>query len=451
MTSPDNDLIAKPADDGKLLAGAGPFDTAEDLVRDVAQPFQEGKELNEASLGINTAVMAMDVAGAVADPLGTLASSVVGWIIENIGPVRQAFDDLLGDPPAVEAAANTWTNIGEQLDQTKQEHERSLSGLGGWSGPAAEAYKEQASGLITGLANASAAAGAVSNKIKIAGTLVTATRALVRDILAEMAGTLLAWGIPAAAAAIPTAGASIAAFTTRAVTKAVEVGTKIAGFLKKLFAALDKLSALAKSAGAAMRGKADELAQLARQMPNSRYGNQRAAELSHASGTHAARADSLDSAAGRLDSAANSGRDGIDRAADSANNWAQNANRRVGDWAQRVRENGPARRDAVKDFYGRVGQPPLNTRAADMDPTNSVQRAADRIDTVTGKGMLDGQNMVRAVASRDIAHLTPQVGDLIAPTKESLKAYNAMVWSEQHEKWDETDRNPNGGAVYPHR
>jgi hypothetical protein len=103
VTTPGNPLLAKPQDDGKLLTGAGPFDTAEDLARDIALPFQEGKSIDPVALGIDSAAMVMDVAGAVVDPLGTLASSVVGWIIENISFVRQPFDDLAGDPPAIEA------------------------------------------------------------------------------------------------------------------------------------------------------------------------------------------------------------------------------------------------------------------------------------------------------------------------------------------------------------
>jgi len=450
MTNQDNELVAKPQDDGKLLAGAGPFDTMEDLGRDIALPFQEGKDLNEVSLGINSAAMAIDVVGFAVDPLGTLAASVVGWIIENISWVREPFDKLMGDPPAVEAAANTWTNISERLNTVKEQHQNALTGLAGWTGPAAESYKGQAAGLIDGLANASAAAASTANKIKWAGVLVTTTRALVRDLLAELAGTLITWGIPAAAAAIPTAGASVAAFITRAVTKAIEIGATIARHLKKLFTVLDKLSALAKRAATAMRGKSDELARLARDMPNTPHGNQRAAELLDASTTKAARADSLDNVGNRVDSAATSGRAGVDRMADSATSWAQNTSRRATDWANRVRANGPARRDAVRDFYGRVNQPSLRTRAENMDPTNSFQRGADRVDSHTGKGIFDGQNVVRAFGSRDARHLMPQAGDLWAPGKEVLKATNAMFWSNDTTKWHEQDRRE-GGVVYPYR
>ncbi|GAA2969830.1 WXG100 family type VII secretion target [Actinokineospora diospyrosa] len=324
----DNDLIAKPADDGKLFAGAGIADTGEDLVRGIAQPFLDGEEVNPAALGIDTAAAAVDVVGFAADPFGSLASSVVGWIIENVGFLREPFDELMGDPPAIEAAAKTWTTLAGQLTETRQTHERALAGLADWSGPAAEAYRRQASVVITGLANSAQAAESTANQAKVAGVLVTTTRALVRDLPAEFAGPALARGIPA----VPTAGASLAAFATGVGTEAIEIGTKIAGFLKKLFGALDKLSGLAKRASDAMRRQADELADLARHMPNSRYGNQRAGELTHAA---TARADSLDSAADGMTAAATAGRNTTDRLAGRADDWAANARTGADNWATR--------------------------------------------------------------------------------------------------------------------
>lgn len=436
-----NELIAKPQKDTKVLTGAGPFDTAAALVRDIALPCQEGKSLDPVALGIDSAAMAMDVAGAVADPLGTLASSVVGWIIENVEFVRKPFDDLAGDPAAIEAAATTWTNIGARLKEVQQAQQDDLTKLAGWTGPAADAYKQRAGDLITGLANSAEAAESAANKIKVAAALVAATRTLIRALLADLAGTLIAWGIPAAAAAVPSAGASIAAFITRAITKAVQIGGKVAQFLKKLFGALDKLSALAKRAGAAMRKQSDDLAALARQAPNTPHGNQTAADLLHRSTTRASRADGLDSAGDRLADTATRGRDSLDNVTRRADDWAATTNQRVGDWADRVKQGGPARRRKVEDLYARLGQPPLSTRSADMpDPGNGVQRAGDRVDSRTGGGVLDGQNWVRAVASRDIGHLMPTPGDLVAPVKEGAKELNKQFLADDDQKWNEHDR-----------
>jgi uncharacterized protein YukE len=434
-------LIAKPQDDTKSLTGAGPFDSLEDVARDVALPFQEGKRVDPTALGIDTAAAVMDVAGLMADPLGTLAASVVGWIIENVDFVREPFDKLAGDPPAIEAAATTWENIAKRLSEEKDGYQTQLASLSGWTGPAADAYKQRCTALIDNLNQSSGAASSVANKIKIAGVCVAATRTLIRDLIAELAGTLLAWGIPAAAAAIPTAGASIAAFITRAVTKAVSIGAKIMKFLSKLFKALDKLGSLAKSAGDAMRRQADELASLSRSMPNTPHGNQRAAELAHDAATRTSRADTLDRVGDSLSNTGTRVREGIENAASKVDDWAQRTSQKVDDWAARVKENGPNRKQAVKDYYERMNQPPLTTRRDDMpDPNTVSQRAGDRIDAPTSKGILDGQNWVRAVSSRDISHLMPNWGDLIAPTKEGMKETNNMFYADEKQKWDEKER-----------
>ncbi|SDP21051.1 WXG100 family type VII secretion target [Lentzea jiangxiensis] len=416
-----NPLIAKKEDDNKRLAGAGMFDTAEDLVK----PFAEGKEVDGVALGIDGAALALDVAGYLTDPLGTLASSVVGWIIENVGFIREPFDKLMGDPPAIEAIGTTWENISKRLSDEANAYESHAKTLDDWTGNAADAYRTRCASLVAHLRGSSAAASSAANKIKVAGAVVAATRALIRDLLADLAGTLLVWGIPAAASAIPTAGASIAAFITRAVMKAVEIGTKIARFVAKLFGALEKLGSLAKTAGAAMRKQADDLAALSRQMPNSRYGNQRAAELASDSATKVSRADTLDNVGDGLGNAGRRVQDGVDNVMNKVDDFAQRTSQKVDDWAARVKENGPARKQTVKDFYERMNQPPLNTRKENMGgPQAPVGRAADRVDAPLSKGLLDGQNWVRAVSSRDISHLVPNWGDLVHPVKELSKELN---------------------------
>lgn len=425
-----NPLIAQKEPERKFLTGAGFADTGEDLVR----PFIEGKDIDPVALGIDGAAMVLDVAGLLTDPLGTLASSVVGWIIENVGFIREPFDKLAGDPPAIEAVGKTWENIAKRLSEEATAYQNQAKTLADWTGDAADAYRTRCSALVAQLQGSAAAASSVANKIKVAGAVVAATRALIRDLLADLAGTLLMWGIPAAASAIPTAGASIAAFITRAVTKAVEIGTKIARFVAKLFKALDKLGSLAKNAGEAMRRQADDLAALSRQMPNSRYGNQRAAELASDAATRVSRADTLDNVGEGLGNASRRIQDGVDNAMNKVDDFAQRTSRKVDDWANRVKENGPARKQKVKDFYEKMNQPPLTTRRENMgDPGYAAGRAADRVDSPMSKGVLDGQNWVRAVASKDISHLMPNYGDLVHPAKELGKELNKSVGNGGHQ------------------
>jgi uncharacterized protein YukE len=418
MTNP---LIAKAEPDNKKFTGSGLLDTGEDLVK----PFIEGKTIDPVALGIDGAALVLDAAGFLTDPLGTLASSVVGWIIENVGFVRGPFDKLMGDPPAIEAIGTTWENIAKRLGDEATGYESHAKTLTDWTGDAADAYRTRCANLVAHLRGSAEAANSAANKVKVAGAVVAATRALIRDLLADLAGTLLIWGIPAAASAVPTAGASIAAFITRAVTKAVEIGTKIARFVAKLFKAMDKLGSLAKRAGEAMRKQADDLAALSKQMPNSQYGNQRAAELASDSATKVSRADSLDNIGDGLSTAGKRVQDGVDNAMNKVDDVVQRTSQKVDDWAARVKENGAARKQKIRDVYDTMNQPPLSTKHRDMgDPLGAAGRAADKIDAPMSKGILDGQNWVRAVASKDLRHLIPNLGDLVHPAKELSKELN---------------------------
>src|SRR5688500_7389269 len=109
----NNPLVAEKEPEKKWLAGAGFADTGEDLVR----PVLDGKDTDPVALGSDGAAMVLDVACPLTDPLGTLASSVVGWIIENVGFIREPLDKLAGDPPAIEAVGKTWENIAKRLSE----------------------------------------------------------------------------------------------------------------------------------------------------------------------------------------------------------------------------------------------------------------------------------------------------------------------------------------------
>lgn len=195
-----NDLVAKPQDDGKMFTGAGPLDTMEDIGANLNNPAEtikkdtngDGvdeelrKEIEPVQLGIDVASLGLDAAGAVVDPLGTLASSAVGWIIENVGFIREPFDDLAGDPPAIEAASNTFKNISDHLKEVGEQYEAALRDVDSWQEQSGEAYRGEAKTLAGHVTNASAGAATAASKIKTAGVCVAATRALIRDLIAEL-------------------------------------------------------------------------------------------------------------------------------------------------------------------------------------------------------------------------------------------------------------------------
>lgn len=412
----ENPLIAKKEQEQederpKYWSGAGVVDSIEDVNTNLFVKF------DPVALGIDAVGLGLDVAGLVADPFGTVLSSVIGWIIENVGWVREPFDALAGNPDEIGAVATTWENIEVALASLAGEHKDSLGQIAGWSeGPGTEAYREHADMVAKLIAGMSLAAGSVSNKIKLAGMAVATTRALLRDLLADLASTLLLWGIPAAAAAVPTLGASIATFITRAVTKAIEVGTKIAKALSKLFKALDKLGAFAKRGGEALAKMGDDAGALAKA----------SSKVMDTAGTAAS------SAGRKLDDIAQAGIGKAAKARDAVNanapDLAATVGRRLDDVARKATIPGP--------------KTPSNKMGTSRGVPDRTGRkgAADKIDQTTSRGALSGENVARAIASGDLGHLKPKLGDVVYPAKELTKeAHKADVFGLAPEEKNTTD------------
>lgn len=440
-----NDLVATPQDDGKKFTGAGPLDGFEDIAGNVDNAFEEGKSVDPVQLGIDGAGAALDVAGAIVDPLGTLASSAVGWIIENVGFVREPFDKLMGDPPAIEAAANTFANISQHLSDVGEQHKSSLSQITSWQGQSGEAYRGEAKNLAGHIANAAAGADSASNKIKTAGILVASTRALIRDLLAELAGTLITWGLGALAAATPTAGASIGAFIARAVAKGAEIAGRVSQYLKQLFNALDQLGGMSRGASDALRGRADDLAaSAANRTGDSSLDNFLKRKEEGMADQLRQRADKQDARDQRLDDFARR------REEQAQHQWdrAEQKDREARDLWQQGRQDARQGADMSSIGYDR-----LSTSADQMSngplSGSRVGDAAAKIDDVAGKSLGDGQNMVRGVFSGDLGHVKPSYGDLVPGLKEGAKETNKAFGQEDEEKpFNETDREKRG-SVHP--
>ncbi|QGK69197.1 hypothetical protein GIY23_06320 [Allosaccharopolyspora coralli] len=446
-----NDLVAKAQDDGKSFTGAGPLDGIEDIGNNVDNVFEEGKKIDPVQLGIDGAGLALDTAGAVVDPLGTLASSAVGWIIENVGWIREPFDDLMGDPPAIEAVAATYENISQRLQEIADQHKGSLSQVKDWQEQSGAAYRGEAAQLYEHVSNGAAGAASAANKIKTAGALVAATRALIRDVLAEMAGTLIVWGLGALASSVPTAGASVAAFIARAVAKGAEVAGRIAQFLKKLFKALDDLGGLAKSSSDALRKRADDLADISRQRPDVGLGGRLKMREQHMEADFRAKADGRDALGDKLQGdgleARNQKLDDFtdrmnDKAATKRDEAAAHDRSAAENWQESARD-----RWAGRDHAG-AGWDRLTTSADQTSngplSDSTVGKAAEWVDSKLGKTATDGQNWIRSVMSGDLGHVKPEapwVGDVVPGAKEGAKEFNKAFTQDDDEKpYDETPR-----------
>ncbi|MHA6798060.1 WXG100-like domain-containing protein [Bounagaea algeriensis] len=245
----ENELIEQPLSkgDGLVVGGeaptnaSGPVDSGYKAV----DAFGRGDWAEGLA---NSAGTAIDVVGTAVDPLATLASAGVGWLMEHVSFLREPLDWLAGDEHAINAMSQTWKNIGQEIDEGSQ-HFRGAAkrATSDWRGPAGKAYQATAEQQGQLHEAVSAACSAMATGVKTVGTVISVVRSVVRDLIAQAVGEILAaiakWGIGlvvTAAAAAPAAIADVVRIAVKWAGKISEWVSKIVSVFKKAWNALEE-------------------------------------------------------------------------------------------------------------------------------------------------------------------------------------------------------------------
>ncbi|MFE2756746.1 WXG100 family type VII secretion target [Actinosynnema sp. NPDC059335] len=162
------------------------------LAQEIDRSTRELEQAAWADPGISVKEGALAVLGAIANPAQAALSAGVGWLIEHVEPLREALDELAGDPAAIAAYADAWTGIATRMTEAQQRLAQVVAAdTAGWSGEAADAYRAQAREQEGGLAAVAATAANVAAAVRSAGDVIGSVRDMVRDIVAECVGTIL--------------------------------------------------------------------------------------------------------------------------------------------------------------------------------------------------------------------------------------------------------------------
>ncbi len=226
-------------------AGAGFFEAAVGLDKAV-------KEHDKVAIGIGSAGMALETIGLVLDPIGSLLTAGIGWLIEHITILRWPLDILMGDPIGIAAASEALTAEKKKLEQWSTGHQQALDTLmNEWSGQAADQFKRDMEAVTDQLGVLGGYLDEAGKNMKIAGGIVGAFRGILRDLIAMLLATIIKGALIAAALAPVTFGASIAIFigtTIGTVATALgKIGAKLAQLAKKLGDLLQALTKLGKA------------------------------------------------------------------------------------------------------------------------------------------------------------------------------------------------------------
>ncbi|GAB2741921.1 DUF6531 domain-containing protein [Amycolatopsis magusensis] len=227
-----NPLVAQAQSQTTGVTGIGIAESAVDLANGVSDG--SWVEAGLGAVGVGLEVLSM-----VVDPIGTLASYGVSWLIEHVQPLKEALDWLAGDPPVIQSFSETWANVAAEVNAIAGDLGNEINnGTAGWQGEGADAYRGAAAEQADALAGAASLADGISAGVMIMGTVVAAVREFVRDLVAELVGKLIAWALEAAAT-LGFATPAIAVQATTAITKTI---SKISDFIRKLVKTIGNVS-----------------------------------------------------------------------------------------------------------------------------------------------------------------------------------------------------------------
>nr|WP_255426906.1 WXG100 family type VII secretion target [Pseudonocardia sp. C8] len=193
----------------------------------VSSYYDVGEALDEQDAGgvaWAAAAAGLDTLGAVADPLGTLVSAGVGFLIEHVGFLREPLDALAGDPEQVAAAARTWQDVSRTVTAGAGELRAAVtSARPAWDGDAAAAFAAGAGRIDASAAEVAAEALRLADLVLRSGAAVGTVRALIRDAVADFVAGVIA----KAAVTLLTGGTAAPATLTAVVLDAVALAYRL--------------------------------------------------------------------------------------------------------------------------------------------------------------------------------------------------------------------------------
>lgn len=256
----DDGLITG-VDTGKPLApdnfaGAGVFESAAQTIDSLGRAWDEG---DWGELGMNAGALALDGLGMMIDPLGSLATAGIGWLIEHISFLREGLDKLAGDGDRIKEAVAKWNRAAAELDRIAQDQHNAIEAqVGGWEQQAADGFRRSQGRLVGETLEVSRTCVAVAEQVASAGTLTAAVRGMIRDFIAVLVWEIIRNAAIALASSVVSFGSSIAAFAAWAVGRAAVVLGKITQLIAKLLRAvtgiLSRMKGLLGSLGDALKG-----------------------------------------------------------------------------------------------------------------------------------------------------------------------------------------------------
>jgi len=235
-------------DPRNIAEGSGPAGGVANTIFDAVEGNWGGAAVEFAGVGL-------DALGIAMNPFKGLAAAGIGWLIEHIGFLKEGLDLLAGDPGAVSAHAQTWTNIADFLRGSAEEFDASRSGLSDSAGDALNAYNDVVDAYLAAVQTAASHADKASSAINSSGVIVAVTRSLVRDWIADWVFDRAIKWLAASALTPLTGGGAQAVFINESIVSGARLSGRIGEELTKVATKMDEFATSAAKSGEAF-GKA---------------------------------------------------------------------------------------------------------------------------------------------------------------------------------------------------
>ena len=231
-----NPLVAPVVDSTRWYTGLGLVEDAAEITHGI-----QNDSWVDGSLGGVGA--SLDMLSLAVDPLGTLVSWGVAWLMEHVKPLEDALDWLAGNADEVASHAGTWANVAAFTAQARQDYaDRLRTEVTGWFRASGDAYREHAGLQMQVLEGLSKAAEGISSAVEGEGLLVALVRGIVRDLIADFVGTLAARLPQWLAAEGLTLGLATPVVIGQVAALVAKWVNRIQGFVRGLLSSLRRLS-----------------------------------------------------------------------------------------------------------------------------------------------------------------------------------------------------------------
>jgi len=181
------------------------------------------------------------------DPLNTLISNGLGFVIDYIEPLKEALEFVTGSPDALNAAADTYAQLSADIDQLGSTlHDELTTGFANWQGDASDTAHQEMARFLDGIHGTATLSGYIVQLLKASASMMQAAKDIIIGIIADFVEQMLiTWAVGLATTLI-TAGLSDVAATAATVTEAGIATGKAGAEVSKVGKLIDKVGSLIK-------------------------------------------------------------------------------------------------------------------------------------------------------------------------------------------------------------